>query len=486
MKHQSRCISILKIFSFGCLLLASQMFSQQSFQLTVLNGYGSGVYNVGDTVHIWSKAIPADSVFDGWGQFLKSMFIARPHEWHTTLMMPNSNTQVWAKFIGAPRFPFHEETIQGVNVTKTFWWYAPANPKGVIIACHGTGGSGRAWTRSLENLQFSRDAVSRGFAVLSTDAEEITIGDIDGNGKLRWLNRIASDNVDAGNISIMLNALRSRGAISPSTPVFVMGMSAGGSFSPTLGFLLNVKATAIYCAEGLKYVMDTTRIPNRWNNARFDDNEETDNAGALLRYQQLQARGVVSAFDLHDRSPLYPERFLRIPTISFSQSQTIFGDLQRAHVLDGKNYLAMTTDSLVKLALASPQLFPSLALLTNAERSDVVDQLRAASANHQFFSDFNFSTLKFFERFLLPTNVVRERFTSENGSTFSFHPNPVSDFMTISTNANTSSEICIVDLLGREAWNGNVQERNTIDLRGWKRGCYVVRCGVKSVLIIKQ
>lgn len=486
MKHHHRTISILQLVSFGCLFLVPKVFSQQLFQLTVLNGYGSGVYNVGDTVHVWSKAIPTDSVFDGWGQDLKALFIARPHEWHTTLRMLNSDTKVWAKFIGAPRFLFHEETIQGVNVTKTFWWYAPTNPKGIIVACHGTGGSGRAWTRSLEHLQFSHDAVSRGFAMLSTDAEEITIGDLDGNGKLRWINRIASDNVDAGNISIMLNALRSRGVIAASTPVFVMGMSAGGSFSPTLGFLLNAKATAIYCAEGLKYVMDTTRIPNRWNNARYDDNEETDNASALLRYQQLQARGVFSAFDLHDRSPLYPERFVRIPAISFSASQAIFNDLQRAHLLDGKNYLAITTDSLVQLALASPQLFPSLALLTDSERSDVVDQLRAASANHQFFSDFNFSTLKFFERFLLPTTVIHERFTPRNGNTFSLHPNPVSDFMTISTNTNTSSEICIVDLLGREAWNGNVHERRTIDMRGWKRGCYVVRYGVKSALVIKQ
>jgi hypothetical protein len=41
--------------AIGALFLTTSIFAQ-TFNLTVNNGYGSGTYQAGDTVHIWSFA----------------------------------------------------------------------------------------------------------------------------------------------------------------------------------------------------------------------------------------------------------------------------------------------------------------------------------------------------------------------------------------------------------------------------------------------
>ncbi len=110
----------------------------QTFNLTVTNGYGSGTYAVGDTVHIWSKAYDNTKTFSTWSG--NSQFLANPKEWHTTLVMPNQNVNVSAEIVNMPTYTIAYEQIMGQNNLKNVYYFFPPNQKGVLYLFHGPGG----------------------------------------------------------------------------------------------------------------------------------------------------------------------------------------------------------------------------------------------------------------------------------------------------------------------------------------------------------
>ncbi len=441
------------------------------YRLTVVNGYGSGNFHAGDTVYIFANASSADSVFAGWGASIKAIRFDDGREWHTTFVMLGTDITVYAGFQPMPPGAYTSERIHGRDVTKDVRHAIPLQPRGIIIACHGTNGSGATWFTNPENVQFTRDAVANGYGVVATDAEEVTIGDQNGDGKLRWLNRVVTDNVDVANIRAILDTLRNRGLFEASTPLFVMGMSAGGSFAPTLGLQIGARATATYCAEGLSGVIAATTIPQIWNNAIWDDNDEVDNAAASVSYQLLLQRGIPTEFHFHDRSPIYHERFLRVSGITEQTALALYADLMNNNLLDSVSFLRMSTsDTLLARIARAPQLFPAVLSITPAQRADVLDQIRCSLANHQFFSDRNYSTLRFFERFLEPTGVKRTQLPSSPH--INIFPNPSASFITIRSEIPISARI--TDLLGREMWRGRIDQNANVDTSFWMRCVFLL------------
>jgi len=115
----------------------------QTFNLTVNNGYGSGNYAAGDTVHVWCEAIPEDAVFARWSGDIATM--ADVGEWHTTLIMPGRNVALTANFRTIAPFTIQYETIKAVNNLKNVFYYFPPKPKGVIFLAHGTNSKAEHW-----------------------------------------------------------------------------------------------------------------------------------------------------------------------------------------------------------------------------------------------------------------------------------------------------------------------------------------------------
>ena len=89
--------------------MLSSLFSQNN--LNVNNGHGSGIYNTGDTVHVWSNLNPVNNSFDGWTGDIE--YLINPEEWHTTLIMPNRDISLTAQSILMPELNFINELIMG-------------------------------------------------------------------------------------------------------------------------------------------------------------------------------------------------------------------------------------------------------------------------------------------------------------------------------------------------------------------------------------
>lgn len=240
------------LFGFSGLLkfvffLAPFLASAQTFQLTVQNGYGTGQYAAGDTVHIWSEEWPLTKTFSHWtGQ---TSFLQMADEWHTRLVMPAQNVTVTGHIKNLlPGADFTEEHFMGRDTLQQVFYY----------------------------LQF---------VIEHTD-----------------------------------------------TPIL---------FSMTI-------------------------------RDQHPDVGPVGNMEAFANFQYQISKGNCSQFYMLLPSPLYPQRFMRIPGINAAKSLGIFKEFQHNGCLNSKNFFITAPNDIIALISANPQNWPTL-LSLNAQQLDFLD-----------------------------------------------------------------------------------------------------------------
>lgn len=372
-----------------------------SATVTVVSGYGSGKYKTGDTVHIWSNAIPDNYVFDQWTGY--NNLLQNSGEWHNLFIMPAQNVTITATQKAITAFSLKYEKIKGANILKNVYYYFPASQKGIVYLLHGSNGSALNLVTNAEWIQMIKDLVAANYAIVVTEAEEVSLNtDVNSNGSLQWKYAPldSASNVDYANIKAIRDTFYARGYTNVSVPLFSIGMSNGGAFSSSLSWLYRFKSGISYCAQAIKTVFDVSTVSFQFCMAKYDEREEvgpTGNATALTYSQQLIARGVCSKYFLLDKSPVYPERFARISGISIATSTALHNELKSNNWLDAKRYLKAASDSISTIYTASPSLYPTFNSLTALQKYYVNCQIDIMYAGHQFYSDLNKTTIKFFD-----------------------------------------------------------------------------------------
>ncbi|MEQ1675945.1 MAG: hypothetical protein ABL876_04570 [Chitinophagaceae bacterium] len=371
-----------------------------SFTVTVNNGYGSGKYKTGDTVHIFSTAYSTNQLFDTWSSTDVSLLNGKD-EWHTWFLMPARNVNFSGAIKNITAVTLNYEQIQGRDRLKPVYYYFPAGHKGFVMLLHGTGGTAQHFVNSYEYQQLIKDLVNDNFGVIITEAEESTTGiDANGDGKIRW-NNIPFDsttNVDFANLKIITDTFYNRGVTSRAKFRYSAGMSNGGNFSASVSYLFSYKAGISYCAPSGNPIATVSTIPFQFCMARFDNNENvgpTGNANALTNSQTLTSRGICSKYYMQEHSPLYPERFARKGDITLAKSASLFNELKSKGFLNSKNYFIGFSDALTTAYQANPTSFPELNSLTVLQKLTVIEQIDLAVADHQMYSDYNRATLRF-------------------------------------------------------------------------------------------
>lgn len=449
----------------------------QTFTLTVNNGYGGGSYLAGDTVNIWAKEFPANAVYDKWTGDIANL--AMPAEWHTTLVMPASNVIVTANFKTFTPFTIAFDSIQGQVIKKPVYSYFPTNYYGVIYFFHGTGGHASNWINSLEYRQMINQAVADSFAFIVTEADEATTGvDANGDGKLRWstypLDSVS--NVDMANIKIITDTFINRGYMNRNTKRFSVGMSNGGAYSASCSYLFGFNAGISYCAQGLVPVFAASTVPFQFCMAKYDANDNVGpvgNANALSNANQLTSRNICSRYYLHDKSPVYPERFMRIAGVTLAKSQGVLNDLVSNGMVDANNNLTLLPDTIVSRYLATPSLFPGFNALNPLQRSEIPSQIKATYADHQFYSDYNALSLAFLkdpcDSSLHLPNAIQK---AEVENKLNVFPNPAFSDLNIASSAMDFS-VEIYNSIG--ALILKIRNEKHIDISGLPSGLYVIQ-----------
>ena len=370
-----------------------------SFQVTVSNGYGSGKYKAGDTVHIFSNAYSDSQVFDKWTGDVSLLNAAT--EWHSWFIMPRKTINVTSTIKNITPFTLQFEQIRGRDRLKPVYSYFPAAHKGIIYLLHGSGGTALNLVNNYEFIQLSKILVNDGFAIIVTESEESTTGiDANGDGKIRWAIYPADtiNNVDYVNIRNITDTFYNRGITTRSKPRYSVGMSNGGAFSAALSYTYQFKAGVSYCAPGGSLLAQISTVPFQFCMARFDNNENVGpqgNADALSNSTTLSARGICSKYFIKERAPLYAERFARRGDISIAKSTAVFNELKINHFLDNQNYFTGFSSALVTTYQASPVSFPEISGLTLSQIGFMLDQIDLSVSDHQMYSDYNQATLKF-------------------------------------------------------------------------------------------
>src|SRR5664279_187527 len=313
--------------------------------------------------------------------------------------MPASNVALTATCSYLAPFTLKYEKIKGLNNLKNVYYYFPANQKGIVYLCHGTGGNAQNLVNNFEWREMINNLVFAGYAIVVTEAEEVTLNtDLDGDGKIHWMLLPADTtvNIDYANIRVLTDTFYARGYTQPSTPRYSIGMSNGGIFSSALSFIYHYAAGVSYCAPTGALVTSTSVTPLQFCMAQYDNASEvgpTGNAMAQTNSIALRARSICSPFYLHNHSRVYPQRWARWSGISLSLSQAIYSELQSNQLLDSRNYLLLTADSIEARITAAPSSYPVISSLNLVQYTFVSNELNIMYSAHQFFSDLNKTTM---------------------------------------------------------------------------------------------
>ena len=476
--------------------------SAQSFTVTVTNGYGSGTFNAGDTVHIWAKELKQDTVFTYWSG--DTTLLNYPNEWHQLFIMPNKNVSFTANFDTLiPSATLQSENIQGADTIKPVLYYFPQNPIGVVFLFHGTAGNMNIWVEGADNRQITKDLMYNNFAVVITEAEEITRNtDIDKSGVLRWITGSAdpkfiteSNNIDIQNISALIDTFETRGLMPVGINKFAIGMSNGASFSGTVSRALGFKAATPYCAPGILEVYANTSTATQWCMAKFDDNPNVGIQGyynAQSLSDLLDSLGVCTQTTyLNDRSPIYPEVFMRTNYLSLQQSEAIYNELGNSGFFDTLNvytYMNIYSDTLFNhiVNFNSSSTYPVLYALKTGDPT-VLGAVRGVMdvthAGHKFYAEHNKRTIDFLLHHCDTPLGVNYPYSKE--SSVRVYPNPTTDKINFYLPQNTLIKtVEVYNLLGE-----NIKPRintHSISLGGFKNGIYVLKITDEKGNVVTQ
>lgn len=365
-----------------------------TFQVTVTNGFGSGTYEAGSMVHIWANHNPRTQVVMHWSG--DSGILTDVGEWHTSFVMPSRNVTFIAE-LTETSFNLTEAQFNGRFRSKTVRYFIPPNPVGLVHITHGTGGSG-AIIEGVEAGYLARVLAQAGYGVWSTNAEEVDVGDRDGNNQIRWNVSPTADNVDVANLTDIVAQFVDRGLMPAGLPNFIVGMSNGGAFSLVAGHTLTLNAAVVYCAVGSERVADVTETPTAWFLCEQDENEQVDNDTAARNHEALVAREIATELASHGPSPLYDQRFTRIEGIDPETSADIADELRSNNHVDAQGFLLQDGNDIGASIMNDPSDYPVIdGLRPRIKAREVINQLRVMRSNHRMYDDYARRTLTFIQ-----------------------------------------------------------------------------------------
>ena len=360
-------------------------------QLSVENGYGSGIYEEGATVHVFADFMPGNQVVTNWiGDLSLSP------EWHHQFIMPANDVTITAN-VEATEFEFNEIQHPGVQGDIRLLYAIPANPVGVLFIFHGTGGSADvAYATPFQTI--AATAYEQGLAVVSTEANERTTNDAGEDGKIRW--NVApniNNNIDLQNIQKLSQDISTITSVPSDGLRLAVGISNGGAFSITVGAALSFDAVTSLCGVGREAVFLQTQTPTQWLMCGNDTNETVSSQRDQWEdgTNSLQERGIRTDYGVFPPSPMYSERFMRIGTTQ-EESQSAVEELRANDVLDENNFLLFSPKDIETLISTQPENWPVfLSLFDEYGPQKVKAELKQVYADHGAFDDWTHRMLDF-------------------------------------------------------------------------------------------
>lgn len=441
--------------------------------LSVNNGYGSGDYAAGDTVHIWAAEPSANKTFNAWTGDTETLEVA--NNWHTTLVMPGHDIALTATYINLPSdLEYKEELIQGKLSKKTVFSYFPPKDKmkGVVWLYQGSNIRGKAWLTNADPRHFVDMLVANGYGIITMDAEEVTQQkDLNNSGAFEYDYSFDTiNNSDLVNVKMVRQYFLNKGSFNSSTPMFASGFSSGGGFAEISAGIFRWHASLSHNTAGSDFMAQKSTVPHYQNNSQNDNGPNVGLAGnvsAFEGYNLYLSRNVPTQWILQRPQPLHAERFDRIEGVTLAQSTAIFNAIEKQGLLDANHFLNINPAKVQTDYENNPGKYPALQALSPALVEDLFGQLNVVYTNHAFRSDYNGSALTFLDRFSDNSTAISE-VQSDEVKKVIFMPNPATDHIIF----GKSTEWSVIELSGRCVKKGMSAEAFVGDLQ---TGLYIVK-----------
>ncbi len=438
----------------------------QTFTLTVNNGYGSGNFKAGDTIHIYSREEKITEVFDYWSG--DTTQIADPEDWHTQFLMPSKNSTVTAHLQNLPPYAnLQFEKIKTKFANKPVYYYFP--PKGqkvkaLVWLFHGSGGSVNSFIGQLEGQTIIKALIANDYAMAVSECDERTLNtDFNSDGNIRWDYTLRPDSTsrDMQNLTTMVDTFIQRGYMNASLPMMSIGFSAGGAFSLLNGFVLNFTRGIDFCSQGTFAAAENSTMPSQFFMS-FDDNHpdvgKPGNDTAYQNYTKFLSRGVCARFNMWYKSPLYPQFFKRINGIDSTHSAKIFNDLKSMNALNTGNVPIFNPDKIKALFIANPSKYTGLATLDSIQAAELEDQLLVMLAFHHYHSHYNGKLIRFLNEACGSLSTPVSEIKTVNH--FKIYPNPAQQTLTLKLPEERPQnyQLDAFDLAGRRSFSFSIKE----------------------------
>ena len=367
-----------------------------TYAVNVTGGYGSGQYQVGDTVHVFAANNPFNEVVIGWTQ--DGLDAPPEAEWHLRFVMP-ANDVTLSPQIQVVNLDVQRRTGEGMEGNKRIFTIIPENARGLLFIFHGTGGSANIIEKPAARY-LAMAAALRGYAVIVPEAKEVTDGDQNGDRKIRWdVAPFVDMNADLRDIVAYSTMMTEQGHVPADGPRVALGMSNGGAFSVTVGAALpQFEAVVSFCATGVSAVSERTATPTAWFMCENDNNETV--SASRERWANgtmaLAENGVRTAFDIHPPSPVYAGRFARIEGVNAERSAAAVSELAAGGWLDDEGYLTALPGDVIAGTSDAPADYQAFRQIINRTSvRQVMAELKAAYADHALYDDWATRCLDF-------------------------------------------------------------------------------------------
>jgi hypothetical protein len=280
-----------------------------------------------------------------------------------------------------PKPPPSRTTFEGFEVISVI----PANPRGLIYAFHGSGGSADMVTR-VDAVDVLNQFVAKGYGYVATSSTERT-------GNRRWLQSDPSltTNPDLARLTRLQAHLVATTPVTSSTPLLGIGMSNGARFVTLWGETwknAGYPVKAIWASHGriaapvgapgqltVPTVFSTSindfTVPPAWIVA---DEQQTRNAGVPTRLFTSR------------ETPLTAPRFQRIPGIDKDEAEAVAQALRNTGVWNASG-TRVVADIQAAIAQASTVQLPA-SVTAEGLGNDVRNEVARILAVHQFTSEF--------------------------------------------------------------------------------------------------
>jgi predicted esterase len=474
----------------------------QEFSLEIVGGYMEGDLVKGDSVFVWSRTFEVNGMYPPFSHWsgTAANYLTKVDEWRSVLKIPVSEPENSFTLYANWKFPnisstgsyivnqWGEENENGLffPVDKVVHYALPPEPKAIVFMIHGTGGRSESWFTNFEKYSLVNDLVAEDYAVFALNSNETTLGDQDGDGKVRWENSFFKQDT-LTNIDFK-NVLHTKKYIDVNLdfgdiPVFIIGGSNGANFADYCTAVLDFEASAHMTGNGNTTFFDNypDLKPVIWIQSRNDNNASANDSIAWANHQKLIAKNIKTEWHWLEKSPAYPQRFERSNNnINEYFSSSIYDSLELYGLIDETGFLTIdnVNDEL-------PENFYNFSFLNTSQTNDYIYQLNVLNADHIATGDFNKTIIRFFDDCIAQSTNTQD--LSDIANAFNIRPNPAYNSFEISHSFNQPCRFQLIDISGNVHIERVILESTEmIDIEHLASGIYFTRIILENKSLVKK